>query len=160
LAGNRSVVDLGVLWLGQGLGSGRAPLAPGTLGTVPGVGLAWLLGTTGPWTYLVGTALIIVIAVLVAGRSAVLLGRHDHPSIVIDEIAGMLVAMALLPATPLALLTGFCLFRIFDIAKPPPIGLLDRKLGGGIGIVADDVAAGIYANICLQLIAATTGVFN
>ena len=94
------------------------------------------------------------------GRTANLLGIHDDPRIVIDEIAGILVTLALVPPSVPALLTGFVLFRLLDISKPPPISTIDQRLGGGFGIVADDVVAGLGANLCLQLLFRWGGAFG
>ena len=86
------------------------------------------------------------------GYSAGLLGVHDHPAIVWDEIVGMLITLFLLPATPVYLLLGFLLFRFFDIIKPWPIGWIDRRVDGGMGIMLDDVIAGLMALLIVQLL--------
>ena len=88
----------------------------------------------------------------IAGKSAQLLGIHDHGGIVIDEVCGYLVTMAIAPSGWQWVICGFILFRIFDILKPWPINLLDEKVSGGIGIVLDDLMAGIYALLSLELI--------
>jgi len=95
---------------------------------------------------------IVVIAIVSSHRASAILGRHDDPRIVIDEIAGIVLALAWVPPTVPALVLGFVLFRAFDIAKPPPIGYLDRRVHGGIGIVVDDLVAGLATNVILQLI--------
>ncbi len=77
---------------------------------------------------------------------------HDAPSFVMDEVAGFLVTMTWVPCTPLAIAAGFVAFRFFDILKPFPINYLDRKIKGGVGTVADDLVAGIFANVVLQLL--------
>ena len=146
--------------IGQGFGTGRSPWAPGTVGTLPGLVLAWFLWHSGPMFYLVITALVVVIAIWVSGRVANLLRVHDDPRIVIDEIAGILVTLALVPPSVPALLTGFVLFRLLDISKPPPISAIDQRLRGGFGIVADDVVAGLGANLCLQLLFRWGGAFG
>jgi phosphatidylglycerophosphatase A len=81
-------------------------------------------------------------------------GAKDPGKITIDEISGMTVTMALIPATPVMLLAGFLIFRLFDITKPFPANIADRKIKGGLGVMLDDVVAGVYANICLQLLRA------
>ena len=96
--------------------------------------------------------LLIIISFYIAGKSAQLLGVHDHGGIVIDEICGYLVAMIVAPTTWQGIILGFVLFRVFDIFKPWPIKLLDQRVPGGIGIVIDDLMAGIYALLSLQLI--------
>jgi len=145
-------VDQVILFLGQGLGLGRIPFAPGTVGTLPGLLLVWVFWQGGSGVYLALTAVVILSAVWIAKRSAEILGVADDPRIVIDEIAGVLVAFAFVPPSGLALAVGFCVFRILDIAKPPPISTADRQVKGGVGIVLDDVLAGIGTNFVLQLL--------
>jgi len=145
-------VDQVILFLGQGLGLGRIPFAPGTVGTLPGLLLVWVFWQGGSGVYLALTAVVILSAVWIAKRSAEILGVADDPRIVIDEIAGVLVAFAFVPPSGLALAVGFCVFRILDIAKPPPISTTDRQVKGGVGIVLDDVLAGIGTNFVLQLL--------
>ena len=147
-----------ILLLGQGLGLGRIPVAPGTFGTLPGLLLVWVFWQGGNGIYLALTAVIILSAVWIAGRSAESLGVADDPRIVIDEIAGVLVAFALVPPSGLALVVGFCVFRILDIVKPPPISTADRQIKGGLGIVLDDVLAGLGTNLVLQLLFRVLGV--
>ena len=141
-----------ILLLGQGFGLGRIPFAPGTFGTLPGLLLAWFCWQTGVGVYLVVAATVLVSAIWIAGRSAQMLGVADDQRIVIDEIAGVLVAFILVPPSGLALVIGFCVFRLLDIAKPPPISTVDRRVKGGVGIVLDDVLAGIGTNLILQLL--------
>ena len=83
-------------------------------------------------------------------------GSHDSPEIVIDEVLGFMITMTWLPQTWKAYVAGFILFRVLDIFKPFPIGYLDKKVRGGLGVVADDVAAGIIASLILQTIYANT----
>ena len=141
-----------ILLLGQGLGLGRFPFAPGTVGTLPGLLLVWVFWQGPSGIYLALTGLVILSAVWIAARSAEILGVADDPRIVIDEIAGVLVAFAFVPPSGLALAVGFCVFRVLDIAKPPPISTVDRQVKGGVGIVLDDVLAGIGTNLVLQLL--------
>ena len=150
--------DQVILFLGQGLGLGRIPFAPGTVGKLPGILLVWVFWQGGDEIYLALTAVVTLSAVWIAGRSAESLGVADDPRIVIDEIAGVLVAFALVPPSWLALVVGFCVFRILDIAKPPPISTADRQVKGGFGIVLDDVLAGIGTNLVLQLLFRVLGV--
>ena len=137
--------------LAFGFGAGLSPLAPGTAGTLVAVPVYLGLSLLPSWGYLLATALVIAAGVVICGWSARRLGVHDHPGIVWDEIAGYLVTMAWAPAGPLWVLAGFILFRLFDILKPWPIGWLDRRVGGGTGIMLDDVAAGVAAMACLKL---------
>ena len=97
------------------------------------------------------TVVVALAGIWICGWSAARLGVHDHPGIVWDEIAGYLVTMTLAPAGLGWLVAGFVLFRVFDILKPWPIGWLDRRVGGGLGIMLDDLVAGIFAFCCLQL---------
>jgi phosphatidylglycerophosphatase A len=106
-----------------------------------------------PWGIdLLATALLTAVAIWSAGRCADLMGIKDPGAVVIDEVAGMVVTLLGLPFTVATACWGFVLFRLLDIAKPFPIGWLDRHLKGGLGIVADDVAAGVIANLTLRLI--------
>ena len=160
MARTLSVIERFICLIGQGFGTGRSPWAPGTVGTLPGLVLAWFLWNAGPVLYLVIMTMVVMIAIWVSGRTADLLGVHDDPRIVIDEIAGILVTLALVPPSVPALLAGFVLFRVLDISKPPPISTIDQRLRGGFGIVADDVVAGLGANLCLQLLFRWGGAFG
>jgi phosphatidylglycerophosphatase A len=139
-----------ILFVAQGAYSGRSPFAPGTAGTVVGVLLYLLVKGLGPAWYLAAAAAVIVIGIWVAGRAEVLLGKKDDQSIVIDEIAGYLVAMVLVPSGWGSIAAGFLLFRFFDIVKPWPLKRL-QDLHGGAGVMLDDIGAGVYANIFLQI---------
>lgn len=141
-----------ILFIAQGAWSGKSPFAPGTAGTVVGVLLYLLVKGLGPAWYLAITAAVTVIGIWTAGRAEVLLGRKDAPSIVIDEIAGYLISMFLVPSGWGYVVAAFFLFRIFDIIKPFPLHRL-QDLHGGLGVMIDDVGAGIYTNIVLQLAA-------
>lgn len=160
MARTLSVIERFICLIGQGFGTGRSPWAPGTVGTLPGLVLAWFLWNAGSALYLVIMTMVVIIAIWVSGRTADLLGVHDDPRIVIDEIAGILVTLALVPPSVPALLAGFVLFRVLDISKPPPISTIDQRLRGGFGIVADDVVAGLGANLCLQLLFRWGGAFG
>jgi phosphatidylglycerophosphatase A len=125
---------------------------PGTFGTLWGVLLAWLLLPLGWPIYLSVTFVLIVAAIWSAIQYEKITLRHDPQEIVIDEVVGYLVTMIAVPATGKALLAGFISFRFFDIVKPFPIGWVDRKIPGGWGTVLDDLLAGIFASIVLQLV--------
>jgi phosphatidylglycerophosphatase A len=136
-----------------GFGAGLVPRAPGTAGSVVGIGAAWwLLELPVLWQWVV-VAAVIAIGIFVCGESARRLGVHDAPGIVFDEIAGVLLTALALPVrSPLWLALLFVLFRIFDIAKPWPIRDVDHRLGGGLGIMLDDLMAAVYAAVCLTAI--------
>lgn len=146
------------IWLSSGLGLGLLPGAPGTYGTLWGV-LLFYLGRNLPWPYFAaGTAIFILFAVFISQAAERETGGHDSSSIVIDEVAGYLVAVVLVPFSFKTLLLAFLLFRVFDIAKPWPIRYIDKKWGGGWGVVMDDVLAGVFANLSLQLIMLIWGI--
>lgn len=140
-----------LLLLALGFGSGLARRGPGTAGTAVGVGLYLLIGALPAAAAVAVTAVVALIGIPLCGYAARRLGVHDDPGIVWDEIAGYLVTMLLLPFEVLWIVAGFVLFRILDIAKPWPIGWLDRRLGGGTGIMADDILAGAVACALLHL---------
>jgi len=139
-----------VIFIAQGAYAGRFPIAPGTAGTLAGVLLyLWMKGLS-PGLYLVVCLFLLVLGTWVAGRAEKALGRTDHPSIVIDEIAGFTVSMFMVPPAWGFLVAGFFLFRMFDIVKPYPLKRL-QDLHGGLGVMLDDIGAGIYTNIVLQV---------
>lgn len=140
-----------VVLLASGLGVGLAPRAPGTAGTLVGVALYLPLSHLSLPAYLIATAVLFAAGVWLCGHAARVLGVHDHPGIVWDEIVGYLVTMTAAPAGAPWVVLGFVLFRVLDIAKPWPIGPIDRRLSGGLGIMLDDVAAGALAAAGLQL---------
>jgi len=132
-------------------GIGFIPVAQGTFGTLAGIPLAILLTHLNPFAGAVLILLFIVLAVWSSQVTCTLLERDDPAEVVIDEVAGILITFFLLPFSWLHLCFGFVLFRIFDIVKPYPVRRLE-KLKGGLGIVADDLMAGVYANLCLRLL--------
>ena len=139
--------------LSLGFGAGYAPRAPGTAGTALGV-LVYLPAGQLPWSwYLALVAVLYAAGVPLCARTAAALGVHDHPAIVWDEVVGYLAAMFLAPAGWQWIVLGFALFRLFDIAKPWPIRLVDRRVKGGNGIMLDDLLAGLCALTLMQLIA-------
>jgi len=137
--------------LAFGFGSGLAPVAPGTFGTLAALPLWWLLAQLPPAGYLMATLAAAVGGIWLCGRAARALGEHDHPGIVWDEVAGLLVTLAFIPPEWPWVVAGFLLFRLFDIVKPWPIRVLDQRVAGGIGIMADDLVAGALAAACLGL---------
>lgn len=139
--------------LAFGFGAGCSPKAPGTMGTVLAVVFYLPLSRLPLEGYLVAVSLISLVGIWLCGRAARDLGVHDHPGIVWDEIAGFLVTMIAAPAGWAWIAVGFVLFRLFDIWKPWPIRWLDRRVGGGLGIMLDDLVAGAFAAAGLQLLA-------
>lgn len=132
-----------------GFGSGFAPFAPGTAGTIVAIPV-YLIFSTLPWPlYLLSALALTFLAVYASQEAEKIFHKKDAPQIVIDEIAGFVWAMFLVSPTLCHVLLGFILFRFFDIAKPFPARLCQERLPGGCGVVFDDVAAGIYANIVL-----------
>lgn len=136
------------------LGAGLSPFAPGTVGTIAAIPLYWLLSQLGTIGYLLATLVITAIGLWASDRATRELGVHDHAAIVIDEVAGYLITMALLPLSWAAVVIGFFAFRFFDILKPWPIRWLDAKVTGGLGIMADDVLAGVAAGATGYLVLA------
>ena len=142
------------LVLATGFGAGYGPLVPGTWGSLPGVALAWIVERRlGGWGVAAAACIVALVGTWAADRAAVQLGEKDPGRVVVDEIAGQLVTLCFLPATPQVLIAGFVLFRAFDIVKPWPARRLEA-LPGGSGIMADDLMAGLYANLILQGLAA------
>jgi phosphatidylglycerophosphatase A len=136
-------------WIATCGGLGYAPVVPGTVASLPVALLAWLLAPGGPW--LAAAALVVSAAgIWAAGREEARLGVHDPGSIVVDEAAGMLVALVGHPASLSWVLALFLLFRVMDVWKPFPIHRL-QSLPGGWGVVCDDLLAGLYANLLLQV---------
>ena len=139
-----------VVLLAVGFGSGLAPRAPGTAGTVMAVPLYLLMQPLPLVTYLLITTCLFIAGIWICTYAAEKLGVHDHPSIVIDEIVGYLITMIAAPAGWLPVLIGFILFRLLDAIKPWPISWFDRNINGGLGIMIDDVIAGIIAMALIQ----------
>ena len=148
----KTIVTNPIHFIAFGFGSGLSPKAPGTVGTLVAIPIYLILYPLGLASYLILLTILIIISIYIAGKSAQLLGIHDHGGIVIDEICGYLLTMLIAPPGWLWIIVGFVLFRIFDILKPWPIGFLDRRVSGGLGIVLDDLMAGIYALLSLELI--------
>ena len=134
-----------IVFIGLGLGSGLAPKAPGTAGTLVAVPLVLVMQNLSLMWYAAITVAVTLLGIWVCSYSARKLGVHDHPAIVIDEIAGFLITMFAVPQGWIWLVTGFALFRFFDALKPWPISWMDKNLKGGTGIMLDDVAAGLVS---------------
>jgi phosphatidylglycerophosphatase A len=138
-----------------GFGAGLAPVAPGTAGTLLGWAIGWALGNLHP-ALLPATALVFFLAGLwaceVTGRD---LGIADHGGMVWDEVAAFLLVLAIVPRDLAWQAAAFAAFRFFDIVKPPPIRALERRYGGGFGVMLDDLVAAAYAVLLLALVKRT-----
>lgn len=139
--------------LAFGFGAGYSPVAPGTMGTLVAVPLYLLLQPLSLFEYLGVVFAISIIGIFICGMASEEMGGHDHPGIVWDEIAGYLVTMIAAPTGWPWVVAGFVLFRFFDILKPWPIGAIDKQVHGGLGIMLDDILAGIFSLILLQIAA-------
>lgn len=143
--------------IGTGCGAGFSPFASGTAGSLLGVALYVPLAAAGLPAVGIGATLLFAAGVWAAGICGERYGAHDHGRIVVDEIVGQFIALATFPARPGWLLAGFLLFRLFDIVKPFPAGRIDRRWRTPLGVMADDVVAGVYANLTLQGVRALLG---
>ncbi|MDO6486739.1 phosphatidylglycerophosphatase A [Colwellia sp. 6_MG-2023] len=141
-----------VQFLALGFGSGLAPKAPGTFGTLAAVPLFLLLALLTPTYYLAAVIVMSVAGIYICGKAANDVGVHDHPAIVWDEFVGYFITMFMVPVSWQTVLVGFLLFRVFDILKPWPISFIDKKMSGGAGIMFDDILAGIFSLIIMHLI--------
>lgn len=142
-------------FFGLGFGLGLSPIAPGTVGTLGAFPLIIMTMNYPLWLQCVFAVVISVFGLWACGETAKDVQVHDHPAIVWDEVAGFYITMLGAALNWQTLLVGFLLFRFFDIVKPGPIKLLDKRLKGGWGIMADDLLAGIFSLICLQALLKT-----
>ncbi len=147
----RKVMTDPVNFLAFGFGTGLAPIAPGTFGSLPGVLLFWLTMDLGLYVQLCVVAALVIAGIWICGESARRIGVHDHGGIVWDEIAGMYVTLLAAPISLVGWVLAFVLFRIMDIVKPWPIRDLDHRIEGGLGIMLDDLVAALYAAVLLGL---------
>lgn len=141
-----------IQFLALGFGSGLAPKAPGTFGTLAAVPVFLLLSLLSPWSYFIVVFILTIAGIYICGKTAKDVGVHDHGAIVWDEFIGFFITMFMIPVSVTSLIIGFLLFRFFDILKPWPISLADKKLQGGFGIMFDDVLAGVFSLIIMHLI--------
>lgn len=139
-----------IMAIATGLYSGYLPKAPGTWGSAVGLLLYYFLHAVTLPTYLVTVGVLLVLGFFTAGAAEKILDRKDPGCVVIDEIVGLLITLTGAPPSPLAWLLGFGLFRFFDIVKPFPVRWIDKKIQGGVGIMLDDVVAGVYGFLVLQ----------
>lgn len=138
-------------FLAFGFGSGLAPKAPGTFGTLAAIPFAWVIKTLPLMYYLPLLLLLFLLGVWICGRVGREIGQHDHGGIVWDEMVGYWLAIAFVPMQWSWLIAAFVLFRLFDIWKPWPIRYFDKKMGGGFGVMVDDVLAAVYTILVLWL---------
>ena len=141
-----------ILFFATWFGTGYIPFAPGTWGSLAALPFAAGAYSLGVLYSCLSLVLIVILSIPVSGRASKILHREDPSSVVIDEAAGIFVSLFLIPVSWTSVIAGFALFRIFDILKPFPVGLIDKKVKGGTGIVLDDIMAGVYANVCLRMI--------
>lgn len=138
-------------FLSLGFGSGLSPFAPGTAGTLMAIPLYYFsMMFLSPFGFLGLTVSITLIGIYLCDRTTRAMGVHDHPAIVWDEIAGYFVTMLFIPLSWTNIILGFVLFRLFDIFKPWPISVIDSRMKGGLGVMMDDIIAGIYALTALH----------
>ena len=160
-----SLISLKNPWhlLATGFGSGLSPIIPGTMGTLASIPLYLLIVQLPLSGYLLVVLVACIIGVKICQVTSDDMGVHDHGSIVWDEFAGFWITMAVVPLLQLPttewkwLLTGFVLFRFFDMVKPWPIGWLDKRVHGGLGIMIDDIVAGVMAGVALYLVGKFAG---
>lgn len=139
------------MFIATGFNTGSIGFAPGTFGSLTALPICYLLSRLDTITAVVIVASVILIAVPITGYAEKAMKKKDPGAIVLDEICGMLVTFTGLQFNLVTAIAGFILFRFFDILKPWPVGLADRKLTGGTGIVMDDVVAGAMANGVLRV---------
>lgn len=147
-----------ILFVATGFFIGTVPFAPGTFGSLIGLPVCFLLSRLNLLQSVIYILVFILFAIGIASAAEKILEQKDPGQIVIDEIAGLMVTFAGLPFNLKTALAGFVIFRVFDILKPFPIRILERRVGGGTGVVLDDVLAGVYGNLILRLVIYITGI--
>jgi phosphatidylglycerophosphatase A len=141
--------------------SGKSPKAPGTVGTLMAIPIAWLLSKyLNPLSVMIVVFLLLILGVLACEMYLKEKGGEDRQEIVIDEVVGYLIATLWLPWTWQTIFATFILFRLLDILKPGPIGAVDRKVKGGLGVMLDDVFAGLIVNVVLQVVYTNTNLLG
>jgi phosphatidylglycerophosphatase A len=138
-----------VVLIATSCGAGFMPKAPGHTGTLTAVPLAWALGRAGHGWFVAGLAAVTAVGTWAAGRFLAASGRADDQRIVVDEVAGYLVTVALVERSFANLFFGYFLFRLFDVWKPWPVRWADRNVAGGFGVMLDDLLAGVYGALLL-----------
>jgi phosphatidylglycerophosphatase A len=137
-------------WLATWFGCGLAIPAPGTWGTIGGIPFAAFALLAGGWKYLLAWLIVVfLVGWWAAEQFEKATGEHDASAIVIDEVAGIAMTMLVALPTVKSVTLAFLFFRFFDILKPWPVSYLDKKIGRGLGVMVDDLAAAVYAGLCL-----------
>jgi phosphatidylglycerophosphatase A len=154
---NKAILANPIHLLAFGFGAGLSPKAPGTMGTVVAVLIYLVLPSMPPIIYAGLILLSFFFGIWICGKTAEDLGVHDHGGIVWDEFVGYWITMFMAPSGLFWVLLGFVLFRLLDIFKPWPIKWADKELAGGLGIMLDDVLAGIMAALCMQALVVLIG---
>lgn len=142
-------------WIAQAIATffylGYSPLAPGTAGTLGAIALFYLLSHFSTLVYILFFLVFTIISIWASAEAECIFGKTDPGQVVADEVCGYLVTMFLIPPSLRNIVMGFLLFRFFDIIKPPPAGRAER-LSSGFGVVIDDIIAGVYSNVILQVL--------
>lgn len=146
--------------LATGFGTGLSPIAPGTCGTLVGIAFYWPLRQLSLPVYVGVVVVVCVLGIWICGVTARHLGSRDPQCVVWDEIAGYLLTMIFAPRDPAWVVAGFVLFRLFDVLKPWPVSWVDRNIKHGLGIMLDDLAAGLYAGASIVLLAQVPAYFS
>ena len=154
---NKAILANPIHLLAFGFGAGLSPKAPGTMGTVVAVLIYLVLPSMPPIIYAGLILLSFVFGIWICGKTSEDLGVHDHGGIVWDEFVGYWITMFMAPSGLFWVLLGFVLFRLLDIFKPWPIKWADKELAGGLGIMLDDVLAGIMGALCIQALVVLLG---
>ena len=140
-----------IIFLATGGLIGFSPVAPGTFGSIAALPVCLLIALLSVDAALIVVLVLIVLSIWIAHAAEKIVAQKDPGQVVIDEICGMTVALFALPFTPVYVFEGFALFRLFDILKPFPIRWVEKKVPGGLGVVLDDLIAGIFANALLRV---------
>lgn len=148
----KTLIKKPAAFIAYGFGSGLSPKAPGTFGTLVAIPIYWLIQDWSLTAYLIFTVIAFLFGIWICQKTVDWLKQDDPGGVVWDEVVGYLVTMIAAPKGWLWIVMGFVLFRFFDILKPWPVNLADRKLHGGLGIMLDDILAGIYSLAALQFV--------
>ena len=144
--------DKSVLFIATGCFTGNIPFAPGSFGTLVGIPICFFLSKIDIQITIISIIIFIFAAIIVSHEAEKILNKNDPGSVVIDEIAGIMVALAGLPFNTMVVVTGFIIFRVLDFFKPFPVKQIEERFSGGTGIVMDDVMAGVMSNVILRIL--------